>query len=89
MRSFPAFVAIIGLTISCGLSFSTMDETKSGTPDGWGDVTYKLSRAGKGITIAVTKITAELGGSSDGEDKFTGDVCNAKIERELNEVYQR
>jgi uncharacterized protein YecT (DUF1311 family) len=69
------------------LSFSTMDETKSGTPDVEGYVTFKLSRAGKGIIIAVTKITAELGGGPDSDDKFTGDARNAKIERELNEVY--
>ena len=69
------------------LSFSTMDETKSGTPDVGGYVTFKLSRAGKGITVAVTKITAELGGGPDIDDKFTGDARNAKIERELNEVY--
>ena len=69
------------------LSFSTMDETKSGTPDVVGYVTFKLSRVGKGITVAVTKITAELRGDSGSEDKFTGDARNAKIERELNEVY--
>jgi uncharacterized protein YecT (DUF1311 family) len=69
------------------LSFSTMDETKSGTPDVGGEVTFKLTRAGKGITVAVTKITAELGGGLDSDDKFTGDARNAKIERELNEVY--
>ena len=69
------------------LSFSTMDETKSGTPDVGGYVTFKLSRAGEGITVAVTKITAELGGGLDSHDKFTGDARNAKIERELNEVY--
>jgi uncharacterized protein YecT (DUF1311 family) len=64
-----------------------MDETKSGTPDVGGEVTFKLTRAGKGITVAVTKITAELGGGLDSDDKFTGDARNAKIERELNEVY--
>ena len=69
------------------LSFSTMDETKSGTPDVGGYVTFKLSRAGKGITVVVTKITTELGGGLDSDDKFTGDARNAKIERELNEVY--
>ena len=69
------------------LSFSTMDETKSGTPDVGGYVTFKLSRAGKGITVAVTKITAELGGGPDIDNKFTGDARNAKIERELNDVY--
>ena len=69
------------------LDFSTMDETKSGTPDVGGYVTFKLSRAGKGITVAVTKITTELGGGPDIDDKFTGDARNAKIERELNEVY--
>ena len=69
------------------LSFSTMDETKSGTPDVVGYVTFKLSRVGKGISVAVTKITAELRGDSGSEDKFTGDARNAKIERELNDVY--
>ncbi len=69
------------------LGFSTMDETKSGTPEVDGDVKFKLSRAGKGITIAIDKITAELNGGSDSDDKFTGDARNAKIERELNEVY--
>ena len=69
------------------LDFSTMDETKSGTPDVGGYVAFKLSRAGQGITVAVTKITAELGGGPDIDDKFAGDARNAKIERELNEVY--
>jgi uncharacterized protein YecT (DUF1311 family) len=69
------------------LRFSTMDETKRGTPDVGGYVTFKLSRAGKGITIAVTKITAELSAGPDSDDNFTGDARNAKIERELNQVY--
>jgi uncharacterized protein YecT (DUF1311 family) len=69
------------------LNFSTMDQTKSGTPDVDGYVTLKLSRAGKGTPIAIDKITAELGGGPDSEDNFTGDARNAKMERELNEVY--
>jgi uncharacterized protein YecT (DUF1311 family) len=74
------------------LPFSTMDETKSGTPDVSGHITFKLSRSAKGIGITVTKVTGDMGGDSEtrensNDDKLTGDARNAKVERELNEVY--
>src|SRR5262249_2182397 len=68
------------------LSLSTMDETKSETPDVGGYVTFKLARAGTGITIAVTKITMQLGGGSDSDHSLVADARNAKIEQDLNQV---
>jgi uncharacterized protein YecT (DUF1311 family) len=74
------------------LPFGTMDPSKSNTPEVNGHVTFKLARSAKGIGITVTKVTGDIGGDSEtrdnsNDDKLTGDARNAKVERELNEVY--
>jgi uncharacterized protein YecT (DUF1311 family) len=48
---------------------------------------YKLLDSPTEKAVSVTKITAELSGGPDSDDNFTGDARNAKIERELNQVY--